>query len=439
MSAVVCGMGGSSLAPDILADTFGPIAGYPQLYVLDSTSPQQIKELEEQDRRSHVRSSSFRARAARRPSPTPSTPTSTKRSRSRSGPPPAARNFVAITDPGTKLDKEAQEESFRADFENDPNIGGRYSALSFVGIAPSAIAGLRHQPAARPRARRDARQRPHRRSAQRTGRALRRGDRRSRRERPRQADDRHAPRGQGLRRVGRTARRRIDRETRQAASCRSRASRSASPSDYSDDRIFAYVGANLPDPDPGVDEKLRALEAAGHPVIRLDMNDALRRRRAVLPLGDRRRRSRRHPRNQRVRSAQRSGVERQHGRAARAVRAQRQVRRAQARRRGRRLRRYLPLRQQHRFRRRTRCRRWPDSSRSCGRTTTTRSPRTSRATTTHARAARGTSPENSQRRIASRRRSASARASYTRPDSCTRAAPTRASCCRSPPTIPTIR
>jgi transaldolase/glucose-6-phosphate isomerase len=45
------------------------------------------------------------------------------------------------------------------------------------------------------------------------------------------------------------------------------------PTDYSDDRVFAYVGANLPGPDPGVDDKLRALEAAGHPAIRLEMND----------------------------------------------------------------------------------------------------------------------------------------------------------------------
>ncbi|MGA8098814.1 MAG: hypothetical protein WB810_09165, partial [Candidatus Cybelea sp.] len=45
------------------------------------------------------------------------------------------------------------------------------------------------------------------------------------------------------------------------------------PDVYSDDRVFAYVGANLPDPEADTDEKLRALEAAGHPVIRLDMND----------------------------------------------------------------------------------------------------------------------------------------------------------------------
>ncbi|HZZ64096.1 MAG TPA: hypothetical protein VFE17_01230, partial [Candidatus Baltobacteraceae bacterium] len=46
------------------------------------------------------------------------------------------------------------------------------------------------------------------------------------------------------------------------------------PNDYSDDRVFVYVGANLPEPAAGTDEKLRALEAAGHPIIRLAMNDA---------------------------------------------------------------------------------------------------------------------------------------------------------------------
>ncbi len=53
----------------------------------------------------------------------------------------AGVHFIAITDPGTTLDKEAKEAGFRADFENDPNIGGRYSALSFFGIVPAAIAG----------------------------------------------------------------------------------------------------------------------------------------------------------------------------------------------------------------------------------------------------------------------------------------------------------
>ncbi|MBV8491081.1 MAG: hypothetical protein JO199_11185 [Candidatus Eremiobacteraeota bacterium] len=45
------------------------------------------------------------------------------------------------------------------------------------------------------------------------------------------------------------------------------------PESYGNDRLFVYVGSNMPDPEPGVDDKLRALEAAGHPVIRLSMTD----------------------------------------------------------------------------------------------------------------------------------------------------------------------
>ena len=131
---------GSSLAPDIIADTFGSSDCYPRLHVLDSTSPQQIKELEERSI-SRRASSSYPARAARRPSQTRFYAYFHEKISKHVGAAVAGRNFLAITDPGTTLDKEAKEESFRADFENDPNIGGRYSALSFVGIAPSGIAG----------------------------------------------------------------------------------------------------------------------------------------------------------------------------------------------------------------------------------------------------------------------------------------------------------
>jgi glucose-6-phosphate isomerase len=83
----------------------------------------------------------------------------------------AATSFIAITDPGTKLEKEATEMGFRKIWVNDPNIGGRYSALSYFGMVPAALAGVDVT------ARRDARERTERHGARGTGGAVRRGDR----------------------------------------------------------------------------------------------------------------------------------------------------------------------------------------------------------------------------------------------------------------------
>ncbi len=271
-SAVVCGMGGSSLAPDILADTFGPISGYPRLFVLDSTSPQQIKELES---KIEIPTSLFiiSSKSGTTTEPNAFYAYFYEKVSKQVGAAAAARNFVAITDPGTKLDKEAKEESFRADFENDPNIGGRYSALSFVGVAPSAIAGYDINLL--------------------LDRALG-----SMHANDRTVDPRNAPGvrfGAAIGGLAVNGRDKLTIVTHPAvkafgawaeqliAESTGKLGKGivpiegeplGTPGDYSDDRTFVYVGANLPNPEAGVDEKLRALESAGHPVIRLDMNDA---------------------------------------------------------------------------------------------------------------------------------------------------------------------
>ena len=138
--AVVCGMGGSSLAPDILADTFGVFGGYPQLMVLDSTCPQQILELEERIR---IPDTLFiiSSKSGTTTEPNAFYAYFHEKVSKQLGASVAGRNFVAITDPGSSLEAESKEENFQACFDNDPTIGGRYSALSYVGIAPSAIAG----------------------------------------------------------------------------------------------------------------------------------------------------------------------------------------------------------------------------------------------------------------------------------------------------------
>jgi transaldolase/glucose-6-phosphate isomerase len=138
--AVVLGMGGSSLCPDVCRATFGTAPGFLQLHVLDSTVPGSVAQIEKSVDLAHtlflvssksggtVEPNSFfkyfyeRVRAL-------------KRER-------AGENFVAITDPGTSLEKLAAEKKFRRVFPGVPDIGGRYSALSNFGIVPAALAGV---------------------------------------------------------------------------------------------------------------------------------------------------------------------------------------------------------------------------------------------------------------------------------------------------------
>ncbi|MBV8363608.1 MAG: bifunctional transaldolase/phosoglucose isomerase, partial [Candidatus Eremiobacteraeota bacterium] len=137
---VVLGMGGSSLAPDILRATFEKIDGFPRLHVLDSTDPVQIAELEK-----HIDLMETLFIVASK-SGTTTEPDAFYRyfhekiSRA-AGSSKTGSHFIAITDQGTKLEKEARDDKFCTVFINDPNIGGRYSALSYFGIAPAALAG----------------------------------------------------------------------------------------------------------------------------------------------------------------------------------------------------------------------------------------------------------------------------------------------------------
>lgn len=270
-AAVVCGMGGSSLAPDIIADTFGPYDGYPHLHVLDSTCPQQIKELEAQIA---IPETLFiiSSKSGTTTEPNAFYAYFHEKVSKQVGASSAGRNFVAITDPGTTLDKEAQEAGFRADFENDPNIGGRYSALSFVGIAPSGIAGYNvNMLLDRALGAMHANDRtvdPHSAPGVRFGAAIGGLATHGR-------DKLTIVTHVAVKAFGAWAEQLIAESTGKLGKgiVPIEGEPLGDPEDYSDDRVFVYVGANLPDPEPGVDDKLRALEAAGHPVIRLAMND----------------------------------------------------------------------------------------------------------------------------------------------------------------------
>ncbi|MGI4881386.1 MAG: bifunctional transaldolase/phosoglucose isomerase, partial [Janthinobacterium lividum] len=139
--AVLLGMGGSSLGPEVLAHMFEPRAGCPRLHVLDTTDPGQIgtvaaaidpartlfivasksgSTLEPEILRAYFFDLVERAVGSGN----------------------AGRQFIAVTDPGSKLEKTAKADGYAHVFSGDPEIGGRYSVLSAFGMVPAAIIGL---------------------------------------------------------------------------------------------------------------------------------------------------------------------------------------------------------------------------------------------------------------------------------------------------------
>jgi transaldolase/glucose-6-phosphate isomerase len=131
---VLLGMGGSSLAPEVLRRTFGASAGRPNLHVLDSTDAATVRAVGE---RVDPSKSLFLVSSKSGGTIEPLSLFAHFWSLVGDG-----RNFAAITDPGTGLEKLAQEHGFREVFAGDPDIGGRYSALSPFGIVPAALIGV---------------------------------------------------------------------------------------------------------------------------------------------------------------------------------------------------------------------------------------------------------------------------------------------------------
>ncbi len=139
-NVVVCGMGGSSLCVEVLATVFPAAPGSPRLHILDTTDPITILSLESTldpartlfiissksggtvETLSHYKYFKEKVRAVRGAG--------------------FGESFVAITDEGTSLDRQAQDDRFRAVFRNPEDIGGRYSALSYFGLVPAALMGV---------------------------------------------------------------------------------------------------------------------------------------------------------------------------------------------------------------------------------------------------------------------------------------------------------
>ena len=135
---LLLGMGGSSLAPEVFARSFPPASGHPRVEVLDDTGPAAVRAARD---RAPLEQTLFVV------SSKSGTTTETlafleyfwQQRRNPAG--AAGRDFVAVTDPGTPLEELARARGFRRVFLNPPDIGGRYSALSYFGLVPAALQG----------------------------------------------------------------------------------------------------------------------------------------------------------------------------------------------------------------------------------------------------------------------------------------------------------
>ena len=139
--AVVLGMGGSSLGPEVLAQTFAKKAGFPRLHVLDSTDPAQVRTLQASV---NLANTVFivSSKSGGTTEPNAMKDYFFARVSETIGADKAGHRFIAVTDPGSSLEKVATKQGFARIFHGDPTIGGRYSVLSPFGLVPAATAGI---------------------------------------------------------------------------------------------------------------------------------------------------------------------------------------------------------------------------------------------------------------------------------------------------------
>lgn len=138
---LLMGMGGSSLAPEVMARIFGSRDGYPELTVLDSTDPRAVARADEK----HDPETTLHlvcSKSGGTVEPLSLFKHFYNRVLDTLGPELVGTRFAAITDPGSGLADMARRLDFTKVFLNDPDIGGRYSALSFFGLVPAGLIGL---------------------------------------------------------------------------------------------------------------------------------------------------------------------------------------------------------------------------------------------------------------------------------------------------------
>ncbi len=138
---VLLGMGGSSLCPEVLSRTFGSAAGFPKLLMLDSTDPGMMRTIEQSV---HLPTTLFvvSSKSGGTIEVVSFYRYFADRIRALHKERAFGQQFIAITDPGTSLEKLARQDGFRRMFLNPPDVGGRFSALSYFGLVPAALIGL---------------------------------------------------------------------------------------------------------------------------------------------------------------------------------------------------------------------------------------------------------------------------------------------------------
>ncbi len=267
---LLLGMGGSSLCPDVLKATFGQIAGFPELHVLDSTDPAQVKAFEN---KVNLAKTLFIVSSK---SGTTLEPNIFKqyffeRAKQTVGADKGGSRFIAITDPGSKMQQVAEADRFRHIFFGLASIGGRYSALSNFGVVPAGLVGLdMNRFLGRTQEMVEAcgadvpvEQNPGVLLGIILGTAARNG-----------RDKLTILTSPGLSALGAWLEQLVAESTGKQGKGIVPVDReeAGAPAVYGNDRVFAYVRLSS-DPDKAQEAKVAALEQAGHPVVRIVVGD----------------------------------------------------------------------------------------------------------------------------------------------------------------------
>ncbi len=271
-TVLLLGMGGSSLCPEVLSLTFGQQPGFPELRIVDSTDPEQVWTV-----RNEVNLANTLVVVASKSGSTLE-PNILKQfffneMKGAVGSDNAGNHFMAITDPGSKMEQVAKEDGFRYIFYGDPTIGGRFSALSNFGVVASTLAGLNTENllAEAAKATASAKLDPDNNPAVELGLVLgwaarAKIDKLTIFTSPEISDlgawmEQLVAESTGKHGIGITP---VDRES------------IAAPQFYGKDRIFVYIryaGTADSAADSSLSAKVAALEAAGHPVVTIEIAD----------------------------------------------------------------------------------------------------------------------------------------------------------------------
>ncbi len=266
--AVLLGMGGSSLAPLVLKESFGPVKGYPDLTVLDSTDPEAVAQTAARidiARTLFI----FSSKSGSTIEPLSLFEYFYDRVVKIKGE-SAGKNFIAITDPGTALEGFSRKYGFRHAFINPHDIGGRFSALSYFGLVPAAVAGVSIEKllyhALEVSAATEPCVNPEESEAVRLGAVMGTLAKAGR-------DKLTFFLSREISTFGLWIEQLVAESTGKDGTGVVPVSNEppAAPGSYGDDRLFVYIGAGLPDPDTS--KTLKALTEAGHPVLSFILKD----------------------------------------------------------------------------------------------------------------------------------------------------------------------